>query len=357
MKRILLFVLALCWLTFGMAPHAFSGEPMVSHYVPQAAVQRAGAYWTKERMLNAKPYPYIAIPGEAPAAVSAPDDVVPDPPMAHKGGLPEQASVLMTDDDFDALAYTGALGANDVAPAANGYDYPPPHTTFYVLSSLYGTYPYKTIGKVFFTLSGNNYVCSGSAVGNKAVLTAGHCVSEGGKKVWATNWTFVPAYKNGAKPYGTWPAFWMITFTAWFNNKEWGRDVGFAAVTNQNDKTLAQTVGYLGFAANYSRVQHWNVFGYPSASPWDGKWMVETQASYATRYTDPNPDTTGVGTSQRPGCSGGPWILKFVPGGSGAVNYANGVNSMYFIANPDQIFSPYFDTSVMNMKNTAVSKN
>jgi hypothetical protein len=84
--------------------------------------------------------------------------------------------------------------------------------------------------------------------------------------------------------------------------------------------------------------------------------MVETQASLATVFTDPSPDTTGVGTSQRPGFSGGPWILKFTPGSAGAVNYANGVNSMYFKDSPDQIFSPYFDTSVSNMRNTAIAK-
>ena len=357
MRRVLCTIAVLTWLTFGTAFQVFAAEPMVSHYVSQAAAQQAGVYWTTERMLNAKPYPYNAIPGEAPPPGSISEDEISGAPGAEKGGLPGQTSVLMSDDDFDALAYTGAFGADDVASAADGYDYPPPHTTFFVLNSLYGTYPYKAIGKVFFSLSGSNYVCSGSAVGNKAVLTAGHCVSDGGKKVWATNWTFVPAYKNGAKPYGTWPAFWMTTFTAWLNSGQWGRDVGFAAVTNQNGKTLAKTVGYLGFAWNYSRKQHWNVFGYPSASPWDGQWMVETQASLASIYTAPNPDTTGVGTSQRPGFSGGPWILKFVPGSTGANNYANGVNSMYFIDNPDQIFSPYFDTNVKNMKDDAVAKN
>ncbi len=319
-------------------------------------VQAAPAYWTQERMLNAKPYPYNGIPGKAPPRVPDTEDEPVGPPGADKGSLRTLDSVLMSDDEFDALAFTGAFEAS-VTSASDGYDYPPPHTTFYVLSSLYSTYPYRTIGKVFFSLNGSNYVCSGSSIGNKAVLTAGHCVSDGGKKKWATNWTFVPAYKNGNKPYGTWPAFWLTTFTAWLNNGQWGRDVGFATVTNQGGKTLAKTVGLLGFAWNYSRKQHWNVFGYPAGSPWNGEWMVETQASYATVYAGASPDTTGVGTSQRPGFSGGPWILKFVPGDSGANNYANGVNSMYFFDSPDEIFSPYFDTSVKNLKDKAVAKN
>ena len=63
-------------------------------------------------------------------------------------------------------------------------------------------------GKVFFTDSGVNYVCSGTALtsGNKSVVwTAGHCVNEG-PGAYYTNWAFVPAYKDGARPYGTWAA-------------------------------------------------------------------------------------------------------------------------------------------------------
>jgi V8-like Glu-specific endopeptidase len=39
--------------------------------------------------------------------------------------------------------------------------------------------PYKLTGKVFFVQEGKNYVCSASAAGNNAILTAGHCVSNG----------------------------------------------------------------------------------------------------------------------------------------------------------------------------------
>lgn len=43
----------------------------------------------------------------------------------------------------------------------------------------YSNQPYKVVGKVFFSSGGNDYVCSASASGNNAVLTAGHCVSDG----------------------------------------------------------------------------------------------------------------------------------------------------------------------------------
>ena len=200
---------------------------------------------------------------------------------------------------------------------SNGYDYPPPETTFKVLPSLYGTtastYPYSAVGKVFFSSAGSDYYCSGAAIGGRAVLTAGHCVSDG-KGRYHTNWVFVPSYQNNARPYGTWSASWLETFPEWHYKADYGRDVGFAVVTDGSKTKLSAKVGSLGFAWNQSRVQHWNSFGYPVASPWRGKYLVETQASYATTDTAFTPNTTGIGTSQTEGSSGGPWIKAFAPG-------------------------------------------
>ena len=69
----------------------------------------------------------------------------------------------------------------------------------------YEASPYPAMhGKVFFTDSGVNYVCSGTALtsNNKSVVwTAAHCVNEGLGQYF-TNWAFVPAYRDGARPYG-----------------------------------------------------------------------------------------------------------------------------------------------------------
>ncbi len=65
--------------------------------------------------------------------------------------------------------------------------------------------PYPSAhGKVFFTDNGVNYVCSGSAItgtNESVVWTAGHCVYEGPGGFF-TNFMFVPAYRDGAAPYG-----------------------------------------------------------------------------------------------------------------------------------------------------------
>lgn len=64
-------------------------------------------------------------------------------------------------------------------PNSTWSDLEAPVSTEYVPDQNYQTIPYKAVGKVFFTSQGANYVCSGSISGNNAVLTAGHCVSNG----------------------------------------------------------------------------------------------------------------------------------------------------------------------------------
>ena len=58
----------------------------------------------------------------------------------------------------------------------------------------------RTTGKVYFTMGGVRYVCSGSAVAGEAnlVLTAGHCVWDDTDD-FATNWIFIPGYDSGVR--------------------------------------------------------------------------------------------------------------------------------------------------------------
>lgn len=329
-------------------------EPVVSSWVSKDAATRAAAYWTKERMLSAQPHPMgvAGAPGTAGEAVQSGNSGQPGAVPGSPGGT----SALLSGEANDALALTGAFESSEDGPLAAGYDYPPPHTTFNVPTSLYGTatstFPYRTIGKVFFTKSdGKNYVCSGSSIGGRAVLTAGHCVSDGAGH-WHTNWTFVPAYRNTTAPYGIWRQFWKTTFAAWHTGANASRDVAFSAVSDINGVKLSSKVGWLGFAWNQSYVKHWNMFGYPSVTPYTGLWMVQTQASYSRSDTSKSPATQGIGTTQTPGCSGGPWILNFMTN-----NWANGVNSYYYIAQPQEIFSPHFDTAVHdNLYVVAIAK-
>ena len=367
LKRFVFIVLGALFFASVMTIAGHAAEQFATQWVSRSLVSAAANYWTKERMIKAKPYPRPSPEGGPQPLAPGMLEPASGPPGCDPGSRGDNVSTLDSEDETEAPAFSRAAGATDdsgdpgVTAMANGYNYPPPQNTFKVLQSLYGTtastFPYRAVGKIFFTQDGADYVCSGSSIGGRAVLTVGHCVSDG-RGHFHTNWVFVPSYKNNTSPYGTWSAFWLGTFPAWHNKSNLGRDVGFASVTDHDGVKLSAKVGHLGFAWNESRVQHWNDFGYPQVSPWDGQYLVETQASYANTDTSFTPNTTGIGTLQTPGCSGGPWIKTFVPGGANAGNYANGVNS-YAHAIPDQpnqVYSPYFDTAVKSLKDKAVAK-
>jgi hypothetical protein len=384
-------VLGVLFFALAMATLGQAAEQFATQGVSGERAGVAANYWTKARMMNAKPYPMPNPEGGptplAPDALEQPSGPPGSDPGSKGGGVsvppsedkakapafsgalddPEDNGTEVAEDEAEAPAFSGApgeisdSGAPVVQLTSSGYDYPPPHTTFKVAQSLYGTtsssYPYRAIGKVFFSKGGSDYVCSGSSIGGRAVLTAGHCVSDGNGS-FHSKWIFVPAYKKNIEPYGRWTGRYFFVFDAWHKKADYSRDVAFAVVDDQGGKKLSAKVGSLGFSYNQSRVQHWNAFGYPRTAPWDGQYLVETQASYAIADASCTPNTIGIGTTQTDGCSGGPWIRSFVPDGPTASNYANGVHSYFYTKpnQPNQIYSPYFDSLVKSLKDNAVAK-
>ena len=295
--------------------------------------------WTKEEMLAAKPFPLKTVEGEPNFDISpaAPDG----PPGFSPSALPADVQGALVNAEPDFLEITSPLG----------YTYPPPFTRY---PRFWMTqFPHVTIGVLFFTMYGGNYRCSAASVGNYAIWTAGHCVhaGDGSGAGWAYNVVFVPAYRNGSAPRGTWTAQNLGTFTGWAASGDLRYDSGFAILNTLSGQKISQRVGNLGFAYNQSRNLAWYLIGYPAAAPFNGRYQQICASSYA--YVDSSmgtPYTTGVGCDQTGGTSGGPWIWKF-SGGTGATNYLNGDNSYRYNGYPQELFSPYFDTASYNLWN------
>jgi V8-like Glu-specific endopeptidase len=182
-----------------------------------------------------------------------------------------------------------------------------------------------------------DYVCSGNSVGadnGSVVSTAAHCVHGGGKgESFATDWIFVPAYENGAAPYGRWVAQSFSVPKQWVEDSDYSYDTGFVKVGMLNAQTLAQSVGASAIAFNMARGLHYEAFGYPAAPPFDGK-TLESCAGTAS----PDPffqfDSQGIPCDMTGGSSGGPWFLS-----SGA---QNSVNSYRYADTPGRLFGPYY---------------
>lgn len=198
----------------------------------------------------------------------------------------------------------------------------------------------RTNGKIFFTNSDRNYVCSGAIVnteGKSVVWTAGHCLTSGGR--WHYNWTFVPNYSNGAAPYGYWYSHAMAVPLAYFNdNNDTANDVGASVMERNNGQRIADYLGSQGIAWNYPAGGNYvHAFGYPQGPPFDGCCLyTEEGDTYGG-----GPGHLQMGGTMTGGSSGGPWLKSF----DGNLGYINGHTDIGYKAF-DVLISPYYGNQV-----------
>ncbi|MFI7466518.1 trypsin-like serine peptidase [Nonomuraea sp. NPDC049646] len=93
----------------------------------------------------------------------------------------------------------------------------------------------KTIGKVFFVDHAGRYRwCSATSIQARhrnLVATAGHCVYETGKDVYA-KWIFVPGYYQGKAPWGVYVGAYAFTAYDLDTYDDYDGDFAFVAVHN-----------------------------------------------------------------------------------------------------------------------------
>jgi hypothetical protein len=200
------------------------------------------------------------------------------------------------------------------------------------------TPPGRLVGKLFFTISGKPYECSGSIAESRnrsVVWTAGHCVAEDGK--FHANWIFAPAYKDGSAPLGRWvprPGGSTFTLRPWLDDTDWRYDLGAVVVATADGTTLADRAGGslpLVFDQAPAADDPVEILGYPGQAPFDGSDLERCDARVAERDEPPWPelvawyragadgplpeaepgDPSGyrVGCDQTGGSSGGPLLV------------------------------------------------
>lgn len=195
--------------------------------------------------------------------------------------------------------------------------------------------PASAHGKVFFTSHGADYVCSGTAIRSQnrsVVWTAGHCVNDG-PGAFHTNWAFVPGYRDGGRPLGTWTARRLLTTDAWRTGGDLGYDFGAAVVSAATDGTaLTDRAGGRSITFNGSRNLTVSAFGYPSLPPFSGGRLWLCRSPVIGQDASISPPTMAISCDMGSGASGGGWVAGDTVVSVTSYSYAN---------RPDVVYAPY----------------
>jgi V8-like Glu-specific endopeptidase len=240
---------------------------------------RVLAYWTPERIKNAKPRDFVrGASGFQPAAR-------PSKPGGGGSGV-----------------VTGASYPNNVRDDV-----------------------YRLVGRALFSLGGSDYICSGTVVKDSSastslVLTAGHCVMENDGATTAANWMFIPqfdsspTYTCGSTAYGCWTGTRIYGDTEFytaggFNNQAVAHDWAFVQVgAGGKSNTQLDALGSFNLAApGISLGNTVGAYGYPAAGKYKGKDLTYCLGPVSQDSNAANL-TWGLACNMTGGSSGGGWI-------------------------------------------------
>jgi V8-like Glu-specific endopeptidase len=181
-------------------------------------------------------------------------------------------------------------------------------------------YPYRAAGKLFFNIGSSSYICSASLIKRGIVVTAAHCVAKYGQSQFYGGWRFVPGYRNGSAPFGTWSAQQVWIKTAYYNGTDncavYGvvcpDDVAVIILNSQNASYPGTNAGWFGYwyggGFTSNGLTQITQLGYPVGL--DNAALMERNDSQGF-ISSSNSNNTVIGSNMNGGSSGGPWIANF----------------------------------------------
>jgi hypothetical protein len=306
-----LAALLLCLLVAALTASAQSASAQVSPDGVSASVAtgaqlgQARRFWTPERMADAEALP-THLPGNAELADGTPGST-PPPALPGESTIPTET---VADPTVPGVSQNGVV---------------------FIVGR------FGTLGR-----------CSGTSVNApnfSLVITAGHCVHEG--RHWmGSKWVFVPGYRFGERPFGTFVAKWLGSTPQWIESENPNYDVGAAVVSrNERGQRLAGAAGADGIAWNLPPRQVFDVYGYPVAEPFDGATLqhcaqtpFEGHAFFS--LLTPGPLNLAVHCQISAGASGGGWVI--------AGNVLNGLTADGYPGD-DTNYGPYFGKEVARL--------
>ncbi len=287
------------------SPMTVHPQSLDSNGVPAGGTLRSGSRSTVNPPANPSASP-LRIESSKPTISVKPDltrkrAVVPTPAQQHQGLATPQSSQV-------SPGASGSTGANFI-------------TSRVFPDEAAVDFPYRAAGKLWFTDRGVNppktYNCSASVVNWRIVITAGHCVAHGdtnsANRYPYSDFLFIPAYNNGARPYGAWTASSQWVTNAWYYSGSVPneQDVGMLVMNDQQInggiRRIGEVTGHLGLWILSLSGNEVTMIGYP-ANLDAGQRM---QYSTAQAFADGGSNTVIYGTAMSHGESGGPWIEDF----------------------------------------------
>ncbi len=281
----------------------------------------ASQFWTPERLQSARPVPVpqarqgmaaLAQPSAQGAVPAVSNDGSPPTvqvtPRERRLFTPVKRPAAAPDDAPVRPSAAGSLGAyftsTRVFPMFNG------EAAEYSADRVF---PYRAVGKLFFTANGEPFTCSAAVIERRVVATAGHCVHSGSPNGFYENFLFVPAYRDGVAPFGAWTWSNVLVAPAWANGGGLVPNPADYAMISFRDQRLepgapvsrlGDVTGWLGWQTGSLYPNHTSKIGYPCNL--DDCEKMQNVMSASLRATDAN--TVEYGSDARQGSSGGPWI-------------------------------------------------
>ncbi|MFI9270403.1 trypsin-like serine peptidase [Kitasatospora sp. NPDC052896] len=188
-----------------------------------------------------------------------------------------------------------------------------------------------------------NHFCTASVVpspSHNLILTAAHCLSS------TQGVSFVPGYREGNAPFGSWPVTKIFTTSGWSQNGDTDEDFAFLELgTNSSGQQVQDVVGANPIGLNAAFTDSVRLYGYNNNG--DDPSLCTNATSQFSTYQRQIACPAYAG-----GTSGGPWIDTSTGAVIGVIGgYQQGGDT------PDVSYSAYFDQTIAGLYQTAESQS
>jgi len=125
------------------------------------------------------------------------------------------------------------------------------------------------VGALFAHDASGDHFCTASVVaspGHDLLITAAHCIHSGKGGGYKNDIVFIPGYVDGTTPYGVWTPSRLLADPRWITSSDPDYDVGFVVLKQEDGKSIEDVLGanQIGFNAGFSNLVR--VTGYPSSA-------------------------------------------------------------------------------------------